>query len=82
MRNLVLTFGLIGTFSVTAPAYAGTITYTDRVTFQAALGASVTDNYSASGYQTGDSSSQVDFDVFSNAGMSAVLGETDYLTTG
>lgn len=57
---------------VSQEASASTITYASRPAFTATLGASVTDDYSNPGY------------VFlqSNAAMSAVLGETDYVTTG
>src|SRR4051812_20430178 len=62
-------------------AYAAPITYTNRATFEAALGTRVTDDYSNSGYVTGDVSDGSNTDVFTNAGMSAILGETDYLST-
>jgi hypothetical protein len=72
MRKLplfVLFFLLAGTLS------AGTI-YTDRSLFVGALGTSLTDSYSpADGYPVG-------FASLSNAAMSAVFGETQYLTTG
>lgn len=54
------------------PAQAATTTYTTRAGYQAALGTSVTDDYSNAGYVA----SQTD------AAMSAVLGETDYTSTG
>lgn len=54
------------------PAQAATTTYTTRAGYQAALGTSVTDDYSNAGYNF----SQTD------AAMSAVLGETDYTSTG
>ncbi|MBL8312216.1 MAG: PEP-CTERM sorting domain-containing protein [Rubrivivax sp.] len=54
------------------PAQAATITYATRAGYQAALGTSVTDDYSNAGYAF----SQTD------AAMSAVLGETDYTSTG
>lgn len=57
---------------VSQPAHAATVTYTDRVSFEATLGASVTDDYSDPGYVF----------IQSNTDMSAVLGETDYESTG
>ncbi len=68
---LVLLFGEIG------ESAAVTITYSDRATFEAQLGTFIVDDYSASGYTTGDISA----DIFSNAAMSGVLGETDYQST-
>lgn len=65
---------------VTLPAQAAT--YTDRTTFLGQLGASVTDDYEAAGYQTGDSSNGATTDIHSDAHMSGILGETDYTTTG
>jgi hypothetical protein len=62
---------LITLLAVT-PTLASTITYTSSATFAAALGTSVTDDYSNSGYQL----------LQTNSVMSAVLGETDYTSTG
>lgn len=81
MRHLVLILSLVGTVVLTTPAYASTITFTNRATFEAALGVSVTDDYSAAGYQHGDRYDGDDTDYFTNAAMSAVLGETDYQST-
>jgi hypothetical protein len=64
------------------PTSAGTTSlFGDRPSFLATLGASVTDDYSAAGYQSGDVSNGTSVDIFTNAGMSAVLGETDYAST-
>jgi hypothetical protein len=65
------------------PVDASTITYSDRLTFQAALGASITDDYSAPGYQHGDRADPLasPYDLFSNAAMSAVFSETTYEST-
>ena len=55
--------------------FAGTI-YTDRSLFEGALGATLTDSYSAAdGYPSG-------FDIYSDSTMSAFFGETKYRTTG
>lgn len=53
-------------------ASASYLTYTSRGDFTATLGSSVTDDYSNAGYQF----------IQSDSAMSAVLGETDYHTTG
>ena len=62
-------------------AHADTIVYANSVTFQAALGTSITDTYSAPAYQHGNKYDGADQDWFFNAAMSAVLGETDYEST-
>ncbi|MBE7541275.1 MAG: PEP-CTERM sorting domain-containing protein [Bryobacteraceae bacterium] len=55
--------------------FAGTI-YTDRSLFEGALGATLTDSYSAAdGYPSG-------FNIYSDSAMSAFFGETKYRTTG
>ena len=66
--------------SGTQVANAATITYTDRATFEGTLGASVIDDYSSSGYNPNNDVNIPD--VLTNAQMNAVLGETDYSTTG
>jgi len=57
---------------VAAPAQAAPTFYNSRATFLSQLGASVTDDYSNPAYAFNQN----------NAVMSAVLGETDYFTTG
>lgn len=59
--------GAIGSTAVAAPTY-----FASRPVFTSQLGASVTDDYSNAAYVF----------IQSNAAMSAVLGETDYRTTG
>ena len=83
-RSAILAAGFVVTMALTMPAtaHANTITYSNSLTFQAALGASVTDSYSDPGYQNGNKVNGAGFDIFFNAAMSAVLGETDYQTTG
>jgi len=54
------------------PLHAATITYSSPVAFEAALSTSITDNYTNSGYVFLQNDSQ----------MSAVLGETKYMSTG
>lgn len=58
--------------ALASPAAAATVVFGDRTSFAATLGTSVTDDYSNPGYQF----------IQSNAAMSAVLGETDYVSTG
>jgi hypothetical protein len=65
-----------------AVSSAATVTYTNSGTFLAALGSSVTDDYSAPGYAAGDVFNGAGFDIHTDLHMSAVLGETDYVTTG
>ena len=75
-------FTLTALLATSVSAGAGTITYMDRLVFEATLGTSVTDNYSAAGYQEGDKRNIPGTnDIFSNAAVSAVLGETDYRST-
>jgi hypothetical protein len=58
------------------PARAATATfYTDRATFESALGTKVTDDYGTPPYPAG-------FAIYSDAAFSAYKGETDYHTTG
>ncbi len=66
----ILIITLAGLFS--AAAQAAPIIYNNRAAFTSTLGASVTDDYSNPGYVF----------IQNNAAMSAVLGETDYRSTG
>lgn len=61
--------------------WAATV-YSDRVLFEAQLGPSLTDRYDNLGYFSGDIDDLPEVDIHSNASMSAVLGETQYFTTG
>ncbi len=57
------------------PAQAATpVFYTDRTTFEAALGTTITDGYGTPPYPAG-------FATYSDAVFSAYVGETDYHTT-
>ncbi len=60
-------------------ANATTITYNDRPTFLSTLGSSVTDDYSGYGLPATGSPYSL---VLSDAAMSAVFGQTQYVTTG
>ena len=60
--------------TVCASATQAATTYADRVSFEAALGTQVTDDY--------DSAYPAGFGVYDSAAMSAFLGETDYESTG
>ncbi len=65
------------------PVAAATYTtYASRPAFLAPLQMVVTDDYSAPGYGAGDVTDTWYMDIFSDAAMSAVLGEADYTTTG
>ena len=72
LKTLLNIASLVLAVVVAAPAQAAPTFYNSRATFLSQLGASVTDDYSNPGY------------VFNqnNAVMSAVLGETDYFSTG
>ena len=52
----------------------------DRAGFEATLSTKITDDYSA--YTAGDRVNFPTFDIYTDAAMSAVLGETDYRSTG
>ncbi len=69
---------------LTSSASAATITYSDRVSFEAALGSQVVDDYSAPAYAAGDiiDIPGVGFDIHTDANISSILGETDYVSTG
>jgi hypothetical protein len=54
------------------PASAATLLYTSRTTFNAAVGTQIIDDYSNPGYNF----------VNSDAYMSSVIGQTDYVSTG
>src|SRR5688572_4866464 len=68
--------------AVPVVAASAPVLYPTRALFEAALGSSVTDPYSAAGYFAGDVFDLPFGDRHSDAHMSAVLGETDYTTTG
>ncbi len=75
--------GLGAALLFAVPALAdGTTQYTDRATFESALGTIVLDDYQAAGYLVGDVSDGGTLDIHTNAHMSGILGETDYFTTG
>jgi len=56
--------------------------YTSRALFEAELGTKIIDDYESSDYKSGDKQNLTDFDIHSDAHMSAVLGETYYTSTG
>ena len=61
---------------------ASFLTFTDRGAFESLLGPKVVEGYDSPGYQHGDVIDLAGFDVFTDAAMSAVFGETIYHTTG
>lgn len=73
-------FGALTSFSMSA--HAATVTYTDRNSFAAQLLTSDTDTFSGSVYTSGDSpGGPPNARSYTNAGMSAVRGETDFTAT-
>jgi PEP-CTERM motif len=68
---MILKFAVAASMLLAVQAQATETSFADRAPFNVALGVSITDDYSNPGY------------VFrqSNIDMSAVLGETDYLST-
>lgn len=71
-RNLITGLAITLTGLLSASAYAAPTFYNNRITFSNQLATSVTDDYSKPGY----------VGIHNNAAMSAVLGETDYTSTG
>jgi hypothetical protein len=70
--KILTTFALAGTFLCFANLTEAATTYEDRTSFEAAIGTRITDGYDDPGYTTWS---------YSNADMSAVLGETTYNST-
>lgn len=71
----------LGTVGVTQQAQAFNL-FGDRTIFQNQLDTFIVDDYSNPGYLTGDVINDPDFDILSNAQMSSVIGETQYVSTG
>lgn len=80
-KTTVCGLGAALLFAIPALA-SGTTQYTDRTSFESALGTIVLDDFEAEGYLHGDISDSTFLDHHSNLHMSAILGETDYFTTG
>lgn len=76
--SLLVGFGL----AYMGVANSAVITYSSRAAFLGVVGTSITDDYSAAGYQAGDDLDLPYADIHSNAHMSSVLGETRYQSTG
>ena len=74
----VMLFGLMA-----RSALAEVRVFTDRAAFEIRLDANsiITDDYEHAGYKTGDIRDEEFIDGFSDAAMSAVLGETAYTAT-
>lgn len=82
-KRTVASIGGLLACAVSAPAFAGITVYTDRATFEAALGGNyLIDGFDAAGYLNGDRSNGGTLDIHSNASMSGVLGEADFMSTG
>lgn len=75
-RRVTLLSALVITTQFAVPAEAATTIHVNRTAFEAELVSSFTDTY---GVDSGYSGS---FAVLSNAAMSAVAGQTQYITTG
>jgi hypothetical protein len=83
MRGLayaVISVAMAATLSPRAHASAFT-TYSDATSFQAALASSFTDDYTNPGYANGDVISLPGLNIFTDAAMSAVVGQTQYTST-
>ncbi|CAE7412928.1 unnamed protein product [Symbiodinium pilosum] len=61
---------------------AGTKIFSKKKKFEALLSASIVDPYDNVGYTMGDNADFPNFDSFTDAGMTAVIGETQYTSTG
>lgn len=72
---------LLAVGAIAVSSYAQTF-YNNRATFEAALTSMVKDGFDNEGYGQGDVVNQPTLDIHSDAHMSAVIGETDYNTTG
>ena len=80
-KTTVCGLGAALLFAIPALA-SGTTQYTDRTSFESALGTIVLDDFEAEGYLHGDILDFTYLDQHSNAHMSGILGETEYFTTG
>ena len=76
--RLCISVALVVTF---IEATAAPVLYADRGALFAAIGSSITDDYSAAGYSSGDLGNSPTLDRHSDEHMSAVLGETRYHST-
>jgi len=84
LKRSVSQFGittlLVGVLvALATQAAAVTLTFTNRATFEAQLGTTITDDYSNPGY---DLNGPGFTDFFTDVAMSSVIGETDYTATG
>ena len=75
VATLALALGVFGQANATT-------VFADRATFEGMLDTFIADPYSTAGYAAGDNTDTANLDVHTNAHMSAVIGETDYRTTG
>ena len=66
----------------TANVANAALIFNDRPTFEAALGTFIVDDYSNPGYLMGDDLDLPTFDIHSDNNMSAIVGETQYTSTG
>jgi hypothetical protein len=73
---------VLGALVLPSQALADPIIFGSRASFTAAFGTTLVDDYSRSGYASGDVSNSADIDIHTDAHMSSVFGETQYHTTG
>lgn len=78
----IFAFIVVVPFFLSDQKLFATSIFADRVSFEASIVSSITDDYSATGYLTGDIFSDATISIHTDASMSAVLGETEYTTTG
>lgn len=72
----------IASLALALPAAHAAVVYGSRAAFEATLTSSFTDDYEAAGYQTGDVRNLSGLAVHSDGGMSSIVGQTRYQTTG
>jgi len=82
MKRIILLWGLTAIASLPPDGQAATTIYTERPSFENQLRTVIVDDYDSAGYLAGDRSDEGAIDVFSDLAMGAVLGETQYTTTG
>ena len=68
--------------SLASAGVANAVIFNDRGAFEATLGTSITDDYSSPGYLSGDVIDNPASDTHSDVNMSAIFGETRYISTG
>ena len=84
-RSTTVTAGLfvstLALASVVSAGMANAVIFDNRIAFEATLGMLITDDYSSLGYAAGDVTNAANFDIHTDANMSAIFGETRYTST-